>query len=124
MANEGSVRATLSMTKGLIKRSYDSGSVKFDISEDAAEGLNTLALTDSYAALSKGSISAPHWLFIVNTHATKDALLTFDNGSTAPVIIPANGYPALIPIDPAITFTNVKAKVASDTGSIDYAVLP
>ncbi len=123
MANEGSIRAVLKMTKGDIVRSFDSGSLKYDISESAAVGLVTLILTDSYASLSKGSITTARYLYILNVHASASALISMDGGSTQTITVPA-GLPALIPLASGLTFTNIQAKVATGAGSIDYAVLP
>lgn len=90
MANEISITARLAASKGGTSASNATQTFSIDMAGDQVYHANPLISTTA-GALSCSPVdqTARYWLFVRNQDATNEVLLSFNGGSTWPVVIPA-----------------------------------
>lgn len=122
MANEIKMRITLDVSKGFLTRKLDSTSLSMDLTGTVVQGPVDLALTTSYAAISKGSVGTPRWMWIRNTHATVSCTVSMDDGVTDDFTLLA-GEAMVAPLNSAKNPATIKIKSITNPGKVEYAIV-
>lgn len=121
MSNEIRISVAWSVTKGNVYRTT-SIDKNFDQTGTLVHGPLSMALTDTYASISKGSVGTAKWLYVRNLHATKAASVSMDAGSTTHFTLATN-EPMLVPLASTVTITDIKIKSATTGGEVEYAII-
>lgn len=121
--NEISVSTILKVSKDAVQISRTSGTKLIQFI-GSRWNTQTIALTTTNQALTKGSVGNAGWCYMRNlgTNGSPSAYITFDSGVTTGIVVEA-GEPALFRLAPNAVVTNFTAGASSGTVDFEFTVI-